>query len=111
MVLHRDRMIPPKPPRKYDGEPAFDYKVMTVSPSQVKELCRGIERACAYPKRRVIVISNELKGKVRQAFLRHEKAHLNGWLDCRETVMDDHDHDPLVSHADEALPPDREGTG
>ena len=86
--------LPPAPPPEFDGEPDFDYKILTVSPELVRKYCRGIEHACAIPRRRVIVISDKLEGEVREAFLRHEKGHLRGWLDCRETVVaDDHDHD------------------
>lgn len=88
--------IPPKPPRKFNREPSFEYKVLSVPPATVKKLCRGIEHACAYPKRRVIVISDRLKGGIREAFLRHEIGHLNGWLDCRESVVDD-DEDPTTA--------------
>lgn len=83
--------LPPVPPPEYDGEPDFDYKILTVPPETVKQYCRGIEHACAIPKRRVIVISDRLKGKTREAFLRHEYGHLNGWLDCRETIVADAD--------------------
>jgi hypothetical protein len=90
--------LPPAPPPEFDGEPAFDYKVLTVSPALVRKYCRGIENACCIPKRRVIVISDQLKGATREAFLRHERGHLNGWLDCRETlVADDHDHGDHLS--------------
>lgn len=86
--------LPPAPPSEFDHEPKFDYQVLTVSPELVRQYCGGIENACAIPKRRVIVISDKLKGSTRQAFLRHEKGHINGWLDCRETVVDDdHDHE------------------
>jgi hypothetical protein len=81
--------LPPAPPPEFDREPD-DYLVLTVSPALVRRYCRGIEHACAIPRRRVIVISSKLKGATRAAFIRHEKGHLNGWLDCREA--DDHDH-------------------
>jgi hypothetical protein len=76
--------LPTIPPPEFDGEPPFDYLVMSVSPAKVKRYCRGDRVACCFPKRRVIVISDALKGKTREAFLRHEKGHLMGWVDCRE---------------------------
>lgn len=85
--------LPPVPPPEFDGEPEFDYTILTVSPDLVRKYCRGIEHACAIPRRRVIVISDQLKGSVREAFLRHERGHLRGWLDCRETLVADHDHE------------------
>jgi len=90
--------FPPAPPPEFDYEPEFKYSVMSVSPEKVKAYCRGDKQACAIPKRRVIVISDELKGPEREAYLRHEKAHLNGWLDCRETIIhDDDDHDEAIA--------------
>lgn len=75
--------LPPAPPPEFDREPD-DYQVLTVSPALVKRYCRGIEHACAIPARRVIVISDQLTGATREAFLRHERGHLNGWKD--ETI-------------------------
>lgn len=84
--------LPPAPPPRYAREPKpGSYLVLTVSPKLVRKYCRGIEHACCIPSRRVIVISDRLKGATREAFLRHEKGHLNGWKDCRETVVTGHE--------------------
>jgi hypothetical protein len=66
-------------PAEYDYEPKKPYRIATLPAREQERACGGIKNACAIPGKRVIVISDAMKGIVRELLLRHEKAHLNGW--------------------------------
>ena len=68
------------PPVYYDYEPRQSYIVLTMPPAEQERACLGIKQSCTLPRRRVIVVSTELKGEALAIVLRHEKAHLNGWV-------------------------------
>lgn len=74
--------LPPlfEPPAIYDHEPTKPYLVVVLSEDGVLRRCHGIRVACAIPRWRLIVIDETLEGERRDTVLRHEKAHLNGWV-------------------------------
>lgn len=67
------------PPKEYDFEPTKPYQIATLPLPLVAKACGRPAMACTLIFRRVIVLSDGLKGDDRAAILRHEKAHLNGW--------------------------------
>lgn len=77
-------MIIEMPPVMYDHEPR-NYIVRSVSIEEVQKLCFTTSRpipieGCARPKWRLIVVDKDLPPLVKELVLRHEKAHLNGWI-------------------------------
>ena len=70
------------PPVQYDFEPMKPVQVETVSTATVNAACHMDSLACAklHNGHWMIVISDELKGEFRSIILRHEKAHVNGWI-------------------------------
>lgn len=77
------------PPAMYDHAPDQPFVVVVGTPYQVHMACGGrppptptVVMACTFMPRRVIVLpqctpdQDEYCGKL----LRHEKAHLNGWV-------------------------------
>jgi hypothetical protein len=68
------------PPSEYDYEPHEFYTIASVSSELDKTVCRSNYWGCAIPRRRLVVINKALVGEWRDIILRHEKAHLNGWI-------------------------------
>lgn len=73
------------PPLEYDFEPTQAYKVWRVDRPTVELICGPptqyyIIWACAAPRINEIYIVDDLEPVVEAMVLRHEKAHLNGWV-------------------------------
>lgn len=68
------------PPPVYDYEPNRPYEVLVLPEVEVFDRCYGLTPACAIPSRSLIVISEDLQGEERERVLRHERAHINGWV-------------------------------
>lgn len=69
-----------EPPPEFDFEPTEPYLIATLPEREVMRVCNMVSRACAIPARRLIIVSDTLKGEFLSITLRHEKAHLNGWV-------------------------------
>jgi hypothetical protein len=77
------------PPVQYDYEPKEPYQIVTVSTDTVKMACRMDSLSCAKPFRHQIIISKDVTGEFREILLRHEKAHLNGWIHAATDAEDE----------------------
>jgi hypothetical protein len=83
------------PPAQYDHEPTVPYRVHYVSQAFANELCgANLREARRYkPDARIagctdtltndIYISRDFSPETRVYILRHEKAHVNGWVHAR----------------------------
>lgn len=76
------------PPPEYDYEPTRPYEVQLVKDHRLLcLLCRYHHprlAGCGLKDRGMIYIIDGLDADMFQAVLRHEKAHINGWLHGRE---------------------------
>lgn len=76
------------PPPEYDYEPTEPYEVQLVSDHRLLQLlCRyhhPLLAGCGLKDKGMIYIIDGLDPETHQSVLRHEKAHINGWLHGRE---------------------------
>lgn len=72
-----------EPPAIYSYEPTRDYSVYDIPKSSIKKYCGEIEGHTIFGctiDGHIIYIRNDLPKKVYDVILRHEKAHVNGWV-------------------------------
>lgn len=75
------------PPARYDHEPRTPYVVTELAQSKIQRVCRSETHGagdqvlgCSLPELGLIYVVKGMKPDVRQLIVRHEKAHLNGWV-------------------------------
>lgn len=68
------------PPAKYDYEPTEAYFMKLLPKKELYRRCGGPVWGCANVKERRIYVLSTLRGKALSIIVRHEKAHLNGWV-------------------------------
>jgi hypothetical protein len=73
-----------EPPAIYDYEPTKDYVVHNVNSRRFKQYCgtdpEGFLTLGCTINGHIIYIRNDLPKEVYDVILRHEKAHVNGWV-------------------------------
>jgi hypothetical protein len=81
-----------EPPTIYNYEPTKDYIVYNVSPRRFEQYCgtdpEGLLTLGCTIDGYIIYIRNDLPKQVYDVVLRHEKAHVNGWVH-RDVKLDE----------------------
>ena len=73
------------PPAAFDHEPTRPYEVLRLDAAMAQAFCdrepgEKLMLGCSFEKSRTIYIRGGLAPEVEAIVLRHEKAHLNGWV-------------------------------
>jgi hypothetical protein len=72
-----------EPPAIYSYEPTREYFVHNIPSSSIEKYCGAIKEhiilGCTV-EGHIIYIRNDLPEQVYDVILRHEKAHVNGWV-------------------------------
>lgn len=72
-----------EPPAIYSHEPSVEYIVHNIPEGLIKKYCGAIKGhiilGCTVDGH-IIYIRNDLSDEVYDVILRHEKAHVNGWV-------------------------------
>ena len=72
-----------EPPAIYSHEPTREYFVYNIPSSSIEKYCGTIKGYIIFGctvDGHIIYIRNDLSDEVYDVILRHEKAHVNGWV-------------------------------